>query len=102
MAEGHGDFERLAIGGVLFALDAAVLAGRNVKSQLVFVMDHDPVRTVIYPTFVGIAGNIHAPGANITAAVFVMPERRRELEHVDIAILIDVVEKRALLDELGG
>ena len=79
MPERHGNLERLAVGGVLFPLNAAVLAGRDVKSQLVLVVDHHPVSAVIDPALIGIARNIDAAGADITTAVFVVPKWRRNL-----------------------
>src|ERR1700752_1955331 len=62
-------------------------------------MDHNPIGAVITPSFVGLAGDIDASRTDIAAAVFIMPERRRELEHVDIAVFVHVVEKSTFLDE---
>ena len=92
MAEGHGNFEWLPAGSVFFPLNAAVFARRDIKSQLILVMDHDAIRTVVDPPFVGIAGNIDAARADVAAAVLVMPERRGKLEHVDIAIFVHVFQ----------
>jgi len=65
-------------------------------------VDHDAVRAVIDPAFIGITRDIDAAGADIAAAVLVVPERRRKLEHVDVAILLHVLHKRGFLDELRG
>src|SRR5688572_3595839 len=100
MAERHCNLERLAVGGVLFPLNAPVLARRNIKSQLVLVVDHDPISAVIDPALVGIARNIDAASAYITTAVFVVPKWRRKFKHVDIAVLVDVIEQRAFLNKL--
>ena len=100
VAERHGHFERLAACGVFFSLDAAVFARRNIEADLVLVMDHDSIGAVIHPAFVGILGDIDAAGTDVAATVLVMPERCWELEHVDIAVFVDVIEKPALLNEL--
>src|SRR5258705_12223476 len=65
-------------------------------------MDHNPIGAVINPTFVGVAGDIDASRTDIASSVFVMPERRRELEHVDIVVFVHVVEKSTFLDEFRG
>src|SRR5437870_13756223 len=65
-------------------------------------MDHNPVGAVINPTFVGVARDVDASRTDIAAAVLVMPERRRELEHVDVAVFVHVVEKPTFLDEFSG
>src|SRR5690242_20454376 len=102
MAKRHSNLERLSAGGIFLALDSAMLTGRNIKPDLVFIVDHHAVRPVIDPTLVGIARNVDTARADITAAVLVMPKRRWEFEHVDIAVFVDVVEKCAFFDEFRG
>src|SRR5689334_21917052 len=98
MAKRHGNLERLSAGGIFLALDSAMLTGRNIKTDLVLIVDHHAVRSVIHPTLVGIARDIDTARADITAAVLVVPKRRWEFEHVDIAIFVDIFEKCAFLD----
>ncbi len=57
-------------------------------------MRHDPVGADIDPVFHRIAGDVEGPGANITPAVFGMPQRRREREHVDVVAFHDVFHHR--------
>src|SRR5258706_5534776 len=91
VAKRHGDFERLAAGLVFLPLDTTMLTGGNIKSQLILFVDHDTVGAVIDPAFVRVARNINATRSDVTATVFIMPLGGGKLEHVDIALFIDVI-----------
>src|SRR5262249_58958843 len=41
--------------------------------------------------------DIYASGADLAATILVMPERRWELKHIDVAVLVNVIEERAFL-----
>src|SRR5262249_36929405 len=60
-------------------------------------MNHNPVGPVVHPPFVWVARDIYASGADVAATILVMPERRWELKHIDVAVLVNVIEERAFL-----
>jgi hypothetical protein len=72
-----------------------MLTGRNPDPQRVLVMHADTVGADIGPLAVRIFHDHHAAGADITAAVFLMPTRRRELEQIDFVTAIDVLDDRS-------
>ena len=55
-------------------------------------MNHDPVGAVIHPPFVRVACDIYASGADVAATILVVPKRRWELKHVDVAVFVNVIE----------
>ena len=99
VTERHSDLEWLAAGGIFFSLDAAVLAGRDVKSHGVLVMNHHPISAVVHPTFIRVARNIDTTGSDVPSTVLIVPQRSRKLKKIDISVFVDVLKKRALFDE---
>ena len=65
-------------------------------------MDLGPVGAGIEPVLLGVAGDAVGAGADITAAVELMPDRRRELEDVDLVAHQDVLEHGPGVDDLVG
>ena len=83
---------------VLVAVDAAVLAGRDVEADGFLIVNHHPVRAEVHPVLLGIARDVEAAGADVAAAVVLVPDRRRELRHVDVVTHHDVLEDRSATD----
>src|ERR1051325_2792946 len=102
MAERHRDLAVPAGVQIFLALDAPVLAGRDVEADRVLVVDHDAVGAVIHPTLVGVFGDVDAAGADVASAVVLVPFRRWEFEDVDVAVALNVFHARRVFDELGG
>src|SRR5271166_1110927 len=106
--EGHGvaaayhcDRHRLAARAIFVAHLAPVLAGRDIKPRGPGVMDHHAVSAAIGPALVRITGDVEAAGADITAAVGLVPLRRREACYIDVVTTHDVLEDRAVTDVAG-
>jgi len=75
----------------------AVLARRDVEAELVAVVDHHPVAAQVHPAVIGIARDVEAAGADVAAAVVLVPLRRGEDRHVDVRAALHVLEDRAVL-----
>src|SRR3984893_3757497 len=86
------DRHRLAARQVLVSHLAAMLAGRDVEAGRLGNVDHDPVGAAIDPAVVGIAQYVEAAGADIAAAVRLVPLRRRAFSQVDVVALDHVLE----------
>ncbi len=71
-----------------------MLAGGDIEADVLLVVDHDAVGAAVDPALVGIAGDVEAAGADIAAAVLLVPFRRRELGHVDRVALHDIFQDR--------
>ena len=71
-----------------------MLARRHMQSHVIATMDHDPIRADIDPTLFRIAGNHQIVGADVTAAVELMPTRHGKLEQIDVAALLNIFEQR--------
>jgi len=85
---------------VLVALNAAVFAGRDVKTHAIFVMDHAAVSAEIYPAFIRVAGGHQASRTNETSAIQFVHERNGELKQVDLVAGIDVLKNGTFGDDL--
>ncbi len=81
-------------------MDPAVLARRDVEADLFLVLDHHAVGAGVDPFLVGVLGDVVGAGADVAAAVFLVPLRRRELVHVDVVARQNVLQHRAVLDDL--
>ena len=77
-----------------------MLAGRDIEADAFRVVHHDPVGTAIDPAGLWITGDVEAPRADIAAAIVRIPERSREFRHVDVIVLEDVFEDRAVTNDL--
>ena len=84
----------LALFEVFRAVHASVLSWRDVHAQCVAVVHHDAIATHVDPAVVGIAGDDHVAGADISTTVPFVPKGNRKLEEIDIVALIDVFENR--------
>src|ERR1700692_44390 len=83
---------------VIFALDdIAVLALRAHDGRQIAVMRLDAIGAVIDPAGIRIAHDHHVAGADVIAAVVLVPARHRDLENVDIGAGAYVFHHRAAL-----
>src|SRR5919108_5015166 len=74
-SDGYG--KRLSSVEILLPVNVAMMARRHIERERVLVMHHDTVATEIDPTFVGIAADNDIERADVTAAITLVPERRR-------------------------
>src|SRR5262249_29898937 len=95
-AADHRDGHSLAARLVLVAHLPAVLARRDVESRGPGVVDHDAVGAAIDPALVRLAGDVEAAGADVAAAVGLVPLRGRKPGDVDIVAGHDVLEDRTV------
>ena len=90
----HRDRTRLAELVILLLDHVAVLAlGAHHGGELLVVRLH-AVGAVVDPAGVGIAHDHHVAGADVVAAVVLVPARHRDLEQVDIVAGLDVLQER--------
>src|SRR5262249_52963735 len=101
LPERYRDFARLASGEILLAHDAALLAGRDVEAERVFVVNHDAVSSEVDPAFIRVACDVNRARADVTPAVELVPLRRREFPNVDLFTFEDVFQNGAGLDDFG-
>ena len=92
--------QRLAARERLVAMDAAVVAGGHDHADGLLVVHLRAVGAGIEPVLLGIAGDGVGAGADIVAAVLLVPFRRRELGDVDVVAHHDVLQDRAIVDDL--
>ncbi len=100
----HRDRARLAALVVLLLDHVAVLAlGAHHGGEPLVVRLH-AIGAVIDPAGVGIAHDHHVAGADVIAAVVLVPARHRDLEQVDVVAGLDVFQERAArhLDRRDG
>ncbi len=84
---------------VFAADDVAMLAVLDEDDERVLVVHLHPVGAEIDPVAVGIAGDDQAFGADVAAAVVLVPLRRREGVDVDGAAFEHVLQHRAFGDD---
>ncbi len=99
-ADDDADRHLFAARHVFVAVDAPVLAGRDVEPDALAVVDHHAVGAAVDPAGVGVAGDDEAAGADVAPAVVRVPQGRRELRHVDRVALDRVLEHRPVGDDL--
>ncbi len=92
------DHDRAGLAGleVLVAVDAALLAVRDVRRAGVRPLHLHAIGADVDAPGVGIAGDDAARGADVAAAVVLVVDRHRELQHVDLVVAHDVLEHRAV------
>jgi hypothetical protein len=96
LAEGDDDRTALALFPIFLAHDARVVSRRNVKAEGIFIVNLDAVNADVDPTALfGFAGDDAIGRADITAAVELMPMRRRKNRHVNLVAGFDVFQDRA-------
>ena len=94
----HGHRARLAALVILLLDHVAVLAlGAHHGGERLVVRLH-PVGAVVDPAGVRIAHDHHVAGADVIAAVVLVPARHRNLEQVDVVAGLDVVQERTARD----
>src|SRR5258706_15852263 len=69
---------------IFLPVQPAMLSRRDVHAHGIAVVHHDPVTADVDPTFVGIAGDYHVTGANVTPAVALVPARHGKFEKIDV------------------
>src|SRR5207237_6222975 len=93
----EGDGHRLPAAEPRVAVDAAVLARRDVEAELVLVVDHDAIAAEVDPAVVGVPRDVEAAGADVAAAVALVPFRRGEDRHLDLRPALHFLEDGTVL-----
>jgi hypothetical protein len=83
-------------------MKGAVMAGRHQHPDGGLVVHLGAIGAGVEPVLLGIAGDAVGSGADIPAAVELVPDRRGEFEHVDRVANHDVLEHRPGVDDLMG
>ncbi len=99
-ADHHGDRHRLAALEIFLAVDPAVMALRHDEADGLLVVHLRAVGAGVEPVLLGVDGDAVGAGADIAAAVLLMPDRRGELGDVDVIAHHDVLKNRSALDHL--
>ncbi len=94
-AEHDVDRHRLVLLEIFLLVNVAVLAGTDVDAGAVTILQHDAVGADVYPIRIGIFGDDQVAGADITAAVFFVQQRRGKIEEVDLCAFLGVFVYRA-------
>ena len=81
-------------------MDRGVVARRHQHADRGLVVHHGAVGAGVEPVLLRVAGDAVGAGADVAAAVLLVPDRRGELGHVDGVAGDDVLEDRAVLDDL--
>ena len=76
------------------------MARRHQHADRGLVVHHGAVGAGVEPVFLRVAGDAVGAGADVAAAVQLVPDRRGELGHVDGVAGDDVLEDRAVVDDL--
>jgi len=84
----------LALFEIFRAVHASVFSWRDVHAQGVAVVHHNAIATHVDPAVVGIAGDDHMAGADISATVPFVPNGNWKLEEINVVAFIDVFENR--------
>src|SRR5256885_16292785 len=77
----------------------SVFARRHPDADSLRVVHHHAVGAAVDPVFLGIAHDDDVVGADVAAAVQLVQEGDRELEHVDFAVAHDVFEHGSALHD---
>ncbi|OPY61992.1 MAG: hypothetical protein A4E57_04080 [Syntrophorhabdaceae bacterium PtaU1.Bin034] len=73
-----------------------MLPERKGNAHLVFIVDHPPIIPYIYPVPVTLFRDYSIEGAQVTAAVMLVPERNRELrEKIYFITFYDILFARS-------
>ena len=99
-ADHHGDRHLLAALEIFLAMDPAVVAASGDETDGLLVVHLRAVGAGVEPVLFRIAGDAVGAGADVAAAVLLVPDRGGEFGHVDIVAHHDVLEHRAVLDDL--
>ena len=83
---------------VLVANLPAVLAGRDVDADRIFVVHLHAIRAGVHPIAVGVAHDDEIVRADVAAAVLFVHPRHRKLVEIDRVFAIDVLEYRSAFD----
>src|SRR5258708_12785598 len=71
--EADRDWKGLALVEIFLPMNVAVVTGRNIQSESVAIMNHDPITTEIDPAFVEIAADPDINPAQEPAALPFLP-----------------------------
>ena len=82
--------------------DPPLFAGRDIEREGVAIMDHDPIAAQVDPAFIDVPADHDVSRTEITAAVILVPLRRRQREKIDIVPFHDVFENRSAGNGLRG
>ena len=81
-------------------MDGAVMARRHQHADRGLVVHHGAVGAGVEPVLLRVAGDAVGAGADVAAAVLLVPDRRGELGDVDGVAGQHVLEDRAVVDDL--
>ena len=84
MAEGHGNRCQLAATLVLVNMQPGVVTGVDEEAQPPRVVDHHAVGPDVHPPRVRVPGDHGVEGAEVTAAIELVPLRSRENGQVHV------------------
>ena len=102
-ADDDADRHRLVERLIFVAMNASVLAGRDVEAEPLGVMDHDAIGAGVDPAVLRITRDVEAAGADIAVTlVAVVPDRRGEARDVNRYALDHVLHDRPGLHDLIG
>ena len=96
--EADRDWKGLALVEIFLPMNVAVVAGRNIQSESVAIMNHDPITTEIDPAFVEIAADRDIERAQVAAAVALMPMRRGQRQEIDILPFENIFHQGSRID----
>jgi hypothetical protein len=84
-------WHRLAAFKVLVAVDYPVLAGRDVQTGVISIVEHGAVGTEIHPGGIRVLGNYGIACPDISAAIFLVPLRGWKFEQVYVVAFKDIL-----------
>ncbi len=99
-AEHHHHRHGLAARPIFLAMDIAVMAARGDEADRLLVVHHGAIGAGIEPVLLRVAGDAVGAGADVAAAVLLVPDRRREFGHVDVVAGQHVFQHRPVVDDL--
>src|SRR4030095_13348785 len=85
----------------LLVVNLAMLAGRDVQTDFILVLQHDPIAADILDSGFRITGHNQMGGSEIAPAVPRMPARHREFSQIDLVAMDDIFENRSSLDDVS-
>src|SRR5262249_35832121 len=83
LADGNDHGARFAALEIFVALNATVLARRNVQSHAVLIVHHAAISAEVYPPFIRVTSRDETGGTDKTTAVELMHERNGKFEQID-------------------
>ena len=101
LAEGHGYGESLSRLHRFLVMHLAVLAGGNIQTDFVLVLQHHAIAADVFDSGFRIARDNQMSRTEVTSAVAGMPARHRELHQVDFITALNILKDGPLGDYIG-